>query len=66
MFSGPEIPMTVFRLAGRAGPGDPEVEQLRAELSDVRRQLSEVQERLDFAERVLARERDAERLAPPR
>jgi len=54
------------RLAGRAGPGDREVEQLRADLDDVRRQLGEMQERLDFTERLLARERDAGRLAPPR
>jgi len=32
----------------------------------VRRQLGEMQERLDFTERLLARERDAGRLAPPR
>jgi len=34
--------------------GDPEVDALRDDLNDTRAQLAEVQERLDFAERVLA------------
>jgi hypothetical protein len=37
-----------------------------AEVDELKRRLSEVEERLDFAERLLARERDPERLAPPR
>jgi len=36
------------------------------EVDELRRRLSEVEERLDFAERLLARERDPDRLAPPR
>lgn len=36
------------------------------ELASLRRELTEVQERMDFAERLLARERSAERLPPPR
>ena len=35
-----------------------EVQQLRTEVSDL-------SERMDFAERLLAKQRDAERLAPP-
>ncbi len=54
------------RVAGRSRVDDREVEELRAELGDVRRQLAEVHDRLDFAERLLAKQRDAERLAPPR
>jgi hypothetical protein len=40
--------------------GDP------AELDALRRSLDELAERVDFAERLLAQRRDAERLAPPR
>jgi hypothetical protein len=41
-------------------------ETVLAEVDDVKRRLSEVEERLDFTERLLARERDPDRLAPPR
>jgi hypothetical protein len=34
-------------------------------LEDVEKRLAEVEERLDFAERLLARQREAERLPPP-
>lgn len=37
----------------------------RSDLEDVQRRLAEVEERLDFAERLLAK-RDVERVAPPR
>jgi hypothetical protein len=46
--------------------GAAEVEQLRQEVDELRGQLTDVQERLDFTERMLARSRDADRLAPPR
>jgi hypothetical protein len=52
------------RAAGGAGAGD--VEQLRSEVDELRGQLTEVQERLDFTERILAKQREADRLAPPR
>jgi hypothetical protein len=35
-------------------------------LEDVNRRLSELEERLDFTERLLATQRDAERLAAPK
>jgi hypothetical protein len=35
-------------------------------VSDVRRELSEAQERLDFAERVLAQEPESRRVGPER
>jgi hypothetical protein len=35
-------------------------------LEDVQRRLADVEERLDFAERMLAKQRDAERVAPPK
>jgi hypothetical protein len=44
------------RMAGRAGRADREVQELRGEVEDLRHQLTEVQERLDFAERLLARQ----------
>jgi hypothetical protein len=48
-----------------------DVEALKAgggleELSQVRHEMAELAERLDFAERLLAKQREAERLAPPR
>ncbi len=35
-----------------------------AELDEVKRRLGELEERVDFAERLLAKQRDAERLGP--
>ena len=46
--------------------GGAEVEQLRSEVEELRGQLTEVHERLDFAERMLAKTREAERLPPVR
>ena len=40
-------------------------EDLNAELQEVRRDLAELVERMDFMERLMAKARDAERLAPP-
>ena len=41
-------------------------EALDQELEAVRREVAELAERMDFAERLLAKQRDGERLAPPR
>ena len=65
------------RLSGRARSGteDQDVRELKGEVEELRNQLADVQERLDFAERVLARkddrvavvlQREAERLPPVR
>jgi len=74
VFSGPEIPMSIFflsmaaifvlrgpfgraladRLAGRTD--DREVRELRGDVDALRHELTEMQERLDFAERILARQ----------
>jgi hypothetical protein len=45
------------RLSGRARPGaeDQDVRELKSEVDELRTQLADVQERLDYAERVLAR-----------
>jgi len=43
-----------------------DTERLLAELDELKRRLAEAEERLDFTERLLAKERAADRLAPPR
>jgi hypothetical protein len=51
------------RLAGRAGEDNSEeLLELREQVEMLRTELGDVQERLDFAERLLARGRDAERI----
>lgn len=50
------------RLAGRTSRDDGEVERLRADMDDLRGQLAEMQERLDFAERLLLQQREPGRL----
>ena len=42
-----------------------EVEARLGELDDMRKRLAEVEERLDFAERLLTKQREAERIVPP-
>lgn len=44
----------------------PQLEALEAEMSRMRQELTETQERLDFTERVLAQEREARRVGPQR
>jgi hypothetical protein len=56
------------RIKGRP-PGTADAgaqEDLRNELQEVRREVAELVERMDFMERLVAKSRDAERLAPPR
>ena len=52
----------------RWGPGggelQPRLEALEFEVSNLRRELSETQERLDFAERVLAQRPEPPRVGP--
>ena len=50
------------RIGGRASRDDGEVERLRADIDDLRGQLAEMQERLDFAERLLLQQREPGRL----
>ena len=54
----------------RRDPSADQVATLRSELLDeveqVRQQVSELGERVDFAERLLAKQREPERLGPPR
>ena len=51
-------------IEAKGAPG--EVAALRADVEELRHQLADVHERLDFAERLLAKTREADRLAPPR
>jgi hypothetical protein len=51
---------------GAVGFGAMEAERLAAEVEELRRRLGEVEERVDFTERLLAKERQADRVAPPR
>ena len=48
------------RISGRArtGSDDHEVRELKGQMEELQQQLVDVQERLDFAERVLARRDD--------
>ncbi len=72
VFMGPAIAKAVGRrIDGKTGGGEElaqEVADLRAELGDVealRHRLAELEERVDFAERMLARQREAAALPPP-
>jgi len=58
-----EMAETVEDLKGRLG-GVEEVEARLGELDDLQRRLADVEERLDFAERLLSQQRDAQRLGP--
>jgi len=62
ILKGPLGKALADRIAGRAAAGDGDVQRLRSELDDLRAELGSVQERLDFAERLLARDRDRESL----
>lgn len=48
---------------GAAPESAREIDDLRVEIEHVRRELGEMQERLDFTERLLAKNKDRERLA---
>lgn len=54
------------RISGAQGEADEElradVTYLREQVEDVQRQLGETQERLDFAERILSRQKQASQL----
>ncbi|PYO43494.1 MAG: hypothetical protein DMD29_02085 [Gemmatimonadetes bacterium] len=48
------------------GATDAELARQAEALEEAQRRLAELEERMDFAERLLAKQRDGERLAPPR
>jgi len=51
-------------IAGR-GASDPELSRQREALDEMQKRLGDLEERVDFAERLLAKQREGERLAPP-
>ena len=59
------------RIVGRPEPGDAHAEvedmsaRVTAEVDDLRNRLAEVEERLDFAERLLAQAQQPARLSAP-
>jgi len=50
------------RIGGRASRDDGEVERLRVEVDDLRGLVGDLQERLEFTERLLAQQREAGKL----
>ena len=60
-----ELTQTIDEMRGKVG-GAEALQQRLDELEDVQRRLAEVEERLDFAERLLTKQRDVERLPSER
>jgi hypothetical protein len=61
-----QIVVVKLRASVRRLPGsDNEVGQLREALDAMQNRLAELEERVDFTERLLAKNRDADRLGPP-
>jgi len=52
------------KAGGLGAGGEEELHQLRDELDQLRGEVSEMQERLDFTERLLARNADKDKLPP--
>lgn len=50
----------------RQGLPDPDTARVSEALDDVQKRLGEMEERLDFAERMIAQQREGERLGPPK
>ncbi|HKW41699.1 MAG TPA: hypothetical protein VJN39_10675 [Gemmatimonadales bacterium] len=55
-----------IKAAKQGGVVGGESDRLLAEIDELKHRLAEAEERLDFTERLLAKERGADRLAPPR
>jgi len=51
-----------LRWGSGTGSQDDRLEEIEAEMSDLRRELSEAQERLDFTERIMVQGQEASRL----
>ncbi|HEY6808913.1 MAG TPA: hypothetical protein VI160_09015 [Gemmatimonadales bacterium] len=53
------------RIRAQKHPAPPELpNEVLTELTELRREMGELAERMDFAERLLARQKDGERLGP--
>lgn len=58
--------LTKSGMLGRsAPPSNDEIGELRQAIDAMEYRLAELEERLDFTERVLAKHREADRLGPP-
>jgi hypothetical protein len=62
IFHGPIGAALAERIRGGHGAGETEDSALAVEVDQLRGRLAEVEERLDFAERLLARAREADQL----
>lgn len=59
-----QVSKAIFGGRPRRGPpeGQPEMGELRQDLEAMQTRVSELEERVDFAERLLAKQREADRL----
>jgi len=65
IFRGPLGKAIGERIAGRQHGIDPgETHALRSEIEDMRYRMIELEERVDFTERMLAKHKDADQLPP--
>ena len=62
IFRGPIGHAVARAIGGHAGETEVEVAELREQVTQLRLEMSEMEERLDFAERLLARPAATERL----
>jgi len=63
----PIVAALAKRIAGETPRRDDELhDTVLGELRELREEMSALAERVDFTERMLAKQRDADRLAPPR
>ena len=62
----PLVAALAKRIAGehRPVPNPPQRDAIATEVEQLRQEITEMQERLDFAERLLAKQRGAERIGP--
>ena len=54
------------KVEGGAASGGTDTQARLDELEEVQRRLTDLEERMDFAERMLAKQKDGERIAPPK
>ena len=65
IFRGPMGKAIGERIAGRTpGVDHAETDALRADLEEMRYRMIDLEERVDFAERMLAKHKDADQLPP--
>ncbi len=62
-----DLTHAVEELRGKLdGVGGGDMQARLDQLDEVQRRLTDLEERMDFAERMLAKQRDADRIAPPK